>query len=266
MDPGCEWPIIWPDACSELDPIRQDRSAALVSMAVDLLWNWSGRRFGVCPVMASLAHDPLACGCAALSGGSTYYGRRGRAGVGGVWQPALVAGRMVNVACGCWADPCVCPPLPVGVVRLPGPVARVDRVLVDGAPIPESEWSLAPGGLLQRAGGVPWPHEGLTVEYGQGVPVPVGGQIAAGVLAWELGKAVGDCDGDCALPQRLQAITRQGVSVAVMDQFEDLDDGRTGIWLIDSWVASVTRPKTGGTVVSPDLACFAPRGRGWKRL
>ena len=44
---ACEWPVIWPEACRELDPVRQDRSAAIVEMATDLLWNWTGRRFGV---------------------------------------------------------------------------------------------------------------------------------------------------------------------------------------------------------------------------
>ena len=60
---ACEWPVIWPEACRELDPVRQDRSAAIVEMATDLLWNWTGRRFGVCPVRVDLQHDPLWCAC-----------------------------------------------------------------------------------------------------------------------------------------------------------------------------------------------------------
>ena len=83
------------------------------------------------------------------------------------------------------------------------------------------------------------------------------------MLAWELSKAV-ECPDECELPQRVQSVTRQGVSVTVLDQFEDLDEGRTGIWLIDSWVASVTRPPSGGSVLSPDLWCHHPSGARWR--
>ena len=261
---ACEWPVIWPEACRELDPVRQDRSAAIVEMATDLLWNWTGRRFGVCPVRVDLQHDPAVCGCE-LGGSGTYWGRSRPLGRGPApWTPVLLGGKMFNVSCGCRADPCVCGPVSAAEVVLPGPVAEVSAVEVDEVLLPESAWELRPGGVLVRVDGSAWPHEGLVVEYGRGVPVPVGGQIAAGVLAWELSKAV-ECPDDCALPQRLQAITRQGVSVAVMDQFDDLDEGRTGIWLIDSWVSSVTRPRVGGSVLSPDLWCHTTGGQKWRR-
>jgi hypothetical protein len=90
-----------------------------------------------------------------------------------------------------------------------------------------------------------------SVTYQQGKPVPVGGQIAAGLLACELAKAA--CgDKSCGLPQRVQSITRQGVTVAVLDAFDDIDTGHTGIWLIDSWVASVTKRPRRWRVLSPD--------------
>ena len=258
---ACEWPVIWPEACRELDPVRQDRNAAIVEMATDLLWNWTGRRFGVCPVRVDLQHDPLWCACSGRFRPSTYEGRGPDVGGwGSPWRPALLAGAWVNITCAC-RGACACGGA-FGEVVLPGPVASVTAVSVEGVPLPEGAWS-SRGVVLSRVDGLPWPHEGLTVEYGRGVPVPVGGQIAAGVLAWELSKAV-ECPDDCALPQRLQAITRQGVSVAVMDQFDDLDEGRTGIWLIDSWVSSVTRPRVGGSVLSPDLWCHATGGQKWR--
>jgi len=257
MASTCEWPVIWPEACRELDPVRAERTAALLGMATDLLWSWTGRRFGVCPVSVELAHDPGVCGCPG-AGASTYVGRGlalpwgGRAG--SPWAPVLVAGVVRNVSCGCFSDPCVCGGHQDGAVRLPGPVAGVDRVLVDEVEISTAAWRLLPGGWLVRTDGVGWPHEGLTVDYRRGLAVPMGGQIAVGVLAWELSKAL-ECPDDCQLPQRVQAVTRQGISVAVLDQFQDLGDGRTGIWLIDSWVASVTLARQGGSVLSPDTWC-----------
>ena len=257
----CEWPVVWPEACRELDPVRAERTAAFVEMATDLLWNWTGRRFGVCPVTVELSHDPLVCGCGAA--GSTYWGRdRPRGWGASPWTPVLLGGRVFNVSCGCGVDPCVCGPRRADELRLPGPVASVETVSVAGVVLPATAWRFT-GGVLARVDGQPWPHDGLVVEYGRGVEVPVGGQIAAGVLAWELSKAV-ECPDECELPQRVQSVTRQGVSVTVLDQFEDLDEGRTGIWLIDSWVASVTRPPSGGSVLSPDLWCHHPSGARWR--
>jgi hypothetical protein len=35
--------------------------------------------------------------------------------------------------------------------------------------------------------------------------------------------------------------------------FEGLDEGKTGIWLIDSWVASVMKSDIGFSLASPDI-------------
>ena len=99
----------------------------------------------------------------------------------------------------------------------------------------------------------------FSIAYDYGREVPIGGQLAAGVLACELAKAA--CrDSSCALPQRIQSITRQGVTVAVLDAFDDIDSGHTGIWLIDSWVSSIVKPLRPGRICSPDV----PRPK-WRR-
>lgn len=101
------------------------------------------------------------------------------------------------------------------------------------------------------------------VTYMRGIDVPMGGQVAAGRLACELAKAA--CgDNTCALPKRVQTITRQGVTVGLLDSFDDVDKGRTGIWLIDSWVASMNIPQSrAGRVLSPDRRSSSrqPRAR-----
>ena len=75
--------------------------------------------------------------------------------------------------------------------------------------------------------------------------------VAAGVLALELAKAA--CmDRDCALPARLQTVTRQGVTVQVQDDFDEMQEGRTGIWLVDSWVTSIRKPRQLARAYNPD--------------
>src|SRR3546814_20601967 len=80
-----------------------------------------------------------------------------------------------------------------------------------------------------------------SVTYVKGYAVPKGGQVAAGMLAVELAQAACN-DKTCGLPRRVQSVTRQGVNVAVLDAFDDIDQGPTGIWAIDSGVAYVFRP------------------------
>jgi hypothetical protein len=100
------------------------------------------------------------------------------------------------------------------------------------------------------------------VSYTKGTPVPEGGQVAAGVLACELAKGATN-DRTCQLPQRVQTIARQGVTVQLLDSFDDVEKGRTGIWLVDSWVASVTQPKRGGSVYSVDIPNPRHRTTTW---
>jgi hypothetical protein len=59
-------------------------------------------------------------------------------------------------------------------------------------------------------------------------------------------------DRTCGLPQRIQNITRQDVSVTVLDSFEGIDEGHTGIWVVDSWIASVTKPLQFSSVTTPE--------------
>ena len=147
-------------------------------------------------------------------------------------------------------------------LTLPGPVGAVTEVVVDGTVLDPAAYLVA-GSDLSRVDGKNWPicqdlalpptEPGTwMVTYERGVPVPAGGQVAAALLAVELFKAACS-DPSCALPRRVQSISRQGVTVAVLDAFDDIDKGHTGIWLVDSWIASVTQPIRGSRVYSPDV-------------
>jgi len=245
----CDWAILYDPACGPgetLESLAPSGVALYEEMAVDYLWNWTGQQFGTCQV----AYRPCRQNC-----GST---------TGGRFTPALIGGQWYNLACGSCGDTCGCGF--TSTLRLPPPVVSVDEVRIDGTVLDAAAYELQ-GRYLVRTDGGRWPTcqdlGAPTTEAGTweitftaGTPVPVGGQLAAGRLTQELAKAA--CgDSTCQLPRRLQSLTRQGVAI-VMDTFDDLAKGGTGIWLIDSWVASVTKAPTRSRVYSPDVSRRAP--------
>ena len=181
-----------------------------------------------------------------------------------MWQPVIIDGRWLNI--GCWGcgtnEMCGCDY--VAALRLPGPIVSVTEILIDGAVFDPAEYRVDSGRYLVRTDGEGWPTAQnmqdpttevgtWSVTYTRGTEVPAGGQVAAALLAIQLWKA--SCkDSSCDLPQRVQTITRQGVTVAMLDSFDDIDQGHTGIFLIDSWIASLMKPPLRPLVYSPDTA------------
>lgn len=263
----CNWEISYAE-CAEDDcePLMSSpASGTYETMAVDYLWNWTGKQLGVCGVSLR----PCRTLAFMNRGGSTYWGRSRLSSGGFTYTPQLIGGSWYNVACGSCGSACECGS-PRSLV-LPGPVVEIEEVLIDGEALDPAAYQVQNGRYLIRTDGGRWPTtQDMTknpdqpgtwqITYTYGVPVPVGGQVAAGVLACELAKAA--CgDDSCGLPQRVQEITRQGYSVAVLDSFEDIDKGHTGIWLIDSWVASLTKSPRASRVYSPDV----PRTGSFRR-
>lgn len=73
----------------------------------------------------------------------------------------------------------------------------------------------------------------IEVRYTYGSEAPLGIKRAIEVLASEIHKGmIGD--GTCRLPQRVTSITRQGMTMSVLDSQEYLDEGKTGIPEVDS--------------------------------
>jgi hypothetical protein len=266
----CTWPVLYPADCaalgSDADP-SPDR-ARYEQMAAEFLWNWTGRSYGLCPVLLRPCRKdcpasdtywglgPYTVGSSSFSGGAG-------------WSPALLDGHWMNVGCGVCGDDCAC----IGgtpALSLPPSVHAITEVRIDGAALAASAYRVDNHALLVRLDGNAWPTcqnmaadprsaaNTFQVDYTRGVPVPLGGQVAAGALACELAKAATG-DKTCALPQRVQTIARQGVTMTMLDTFEDVERGRTGIWIVDSWVASVTQPRRGGSVRSVDIP--RPRSR-----
>lgn len=259
----CDWPIRYldcgdgelPEAVAELSD--GDREVA-ESMARRLLWNWTGRRFGLC--------DGTIRPCKVIHPSATARFLDGLVDGSYRWGAVSLGGGTFYPCCGmCGLRACGCAPVSV---RLPGIIQEVQEVRIDGTVLDPEAYRLDGLRTLVRVDGGTWPvtqdldappgAEGtweVDVTYGQ--PVPDGGQVAAGVLAVEFAKALCQ-DATCQLPQRVQTVTRQGVTIGtVLDEFEDLEKGRTGIWLVDSWVASEMLAPRGGMVFSVDV----PRAR-----
>jgi hypothetical protein len=149
-------------------------------------------------------------------------------------------------------------------VDLGGGVDSINSVTVNGVELVESSYRLDNSRYLVRIDGGVWPEcqdmaadpldagsNTFAVSYNIGLAVPAGGRLAAGALACELAKAV--CgSASCKLPQRVQRIARQGVEIMFDDMETMWARGGTGIFLVDSWLASVNVSKRGGRVASVD--------------
>lgn len=244
MSEFCVWPLEWSD-CEGCEQMSPEDEAKWGEVASEMLWNKTGRIFGLCPV--TIRPCTTDCGGASLWR-DTFWGRGPYpSGYGNTpWMPVLVGGKWTNVSCGCIGG-CRCSVEGPTSLQLPGPVGDVTEVKINGQVIPDTDYRVMYHRILVRTDGERWPvcqnllaadseDDTFSVTYTRGVQVPVGGQMAAARLALEMWKA--DCgDDSCALPERLQTITRQGVTVGV---FADADSWHeTGIWMIDNWVASV---------------------------
>lgn len=258
----CDWPINYCSApnSSAWESLPAAQRVLYEGAATEYLWRVTGRILGLCDVSIRPCRGDL-------PRPSTYEGSSGHHPVhgGARWTPVLVGGQWRNLACGgCGGVSCACPTLTR--LHLPGPVAEVTAVVLGGVPLDSAAYRVDNRRTLVRQDGYDWPSsqnmsapagdpDTFVVDYRMGVPVPSGGQIAAGVLAVELFKAACN-DSTCGLPRRVQTVTRQGTTIAMLDSFEGLSGGRTGIWIIDSWIASITEPPRRASVASPDV----PRG------
>ncbi|MDE1904831.1 MAG: hypothetical protein KGH75_00080 [Rhodospirillales bacterium] len=153
------------------------------------------------------------------------------------------------------------------------PVTGIDLVKIDGIVIPPNEYYVQDRRTLVRrrpsASATPterygWPVNQLldlpdtepgtfSVTYRYGVAPPQLGVNAASVLAVQL--VLNALNQANSLPQRITSISRQGVSVSVVDVMDFLKDGLTGIWSCDIFIrwANPTGARLPSLVWSPDV-------------
>lgn len=235
----------------DLDPNEVERWSAVASQ---ILWGLSGRRWGPCSVTVRPCRKTCLDGY--LSGPLvTSYGSVGWIPytANGVWRNASVCGCGGSCACGELCE-----------VRLQTPVYAITSVTIDGITLDPAAYRVdAPGNLVRQDGecwpscqdlGAPDGAEGtFVVEYQVGLQLDDAAIAAVSAYTCELIKAAHpECD--CQLPQRVTQISRQGVTMQLIDPQDFLENGLTGVTLTDMWLRTVNPNRlTGpGRVMSPD--------------
>lgn len=237
-DKPCGWEPLWADGtpCPAFEGLPSETKTAAVDLAAFLLWTWTGRTLGVCEEEAFPAVPEAAC-----------YGSA---------TPALAAAWSTArgpLACGCQSAACRCDGRG-GAVALPGPIHEVLEVAVAGFTLDPSAYTVRGRRYLARTDGGRWPDgcDELWVRYLRGTPLPAEGRLALGRFACELALAYAD-DDECRLPERIQSLTRQGVTLSFSTGQDGEGGGETGIWEIDAWIEAMNRPRpVASTVRSPD--------------
>lgn len=182
-------------------------------------------------------------------------------------------------SCGCRSQSCGCSTL--SELTLSGwPLVSVEEVLIDGAIVDPSEYRVDDWGRLVRLRGTEdtvqhWPScqqldlpvteaDTFQISFTYGQRPPAAGVAAAASLGCQLALACAG-SGDCRLPQRVQSITRQGVSMVLLDPFTFFDDGRTGLYDVDLFLAAygpTSKKRWPPLVVNPDRHARVRRTTG----
>lgn len=232
--PCADWPVTW--TC-DVDTLNPAVTGIAVSMATETLYALTGMRFGLCEVTLR----PCRSDC----GTGSFFDDFGPPWTGGHYpQPALIGGLWYNLTCGTCTSGCSCSE--VSEVRLPAPVYDITEVVIDGVVLAASAYRLDNNRILVRTDGGRWPWcNDLSIDSGEGAwsvtarygePLPEGAELAMGQLACEIAKAADG--GDCKLPAGLQQLVRQGVTISYPDVGELFRQGRTGLYLVDMFVAT----------------------------
>jgi hypothetical protein len=251
LDPGeaecCDWTAV-PDA----------KKVTAIALAENFMWAATGRRYGGCPITVRPCQPR-----GRDSSYRTYPVLPSSGNGGGIAFPYIdVDGVWRNCGCG---GPCCCDAR--FQIELTGPVLVVDEVTVDGDTVEDTAYRVdVQSGvwLLVRTDGTAWPicqdfdantGEGVfEITYQIGETIPVAVRSVAEILACEYAKAL-TSDATCRLPQRIQSITRQGVTVEVAPPDNNDIGYITGIAEIDQIIRleNPSRLSSRPVVYSPDL-------------
>lgn len=251
--------------CSEWDSYSTELQTAAAEYGAIVIWASTGRRFGLCTrVVRPCRRDCEDCG----GTGGWYWGD-------GTWYPYIMNGLWRN--CSCPGDCFGC--RPACQVWLEPPVASITSVYFSGSGIVDPstyrvddyQWLVRQGPAVTGSGatdcwpimnnlnfpasgaGEPFDNSAWQVTYQQGVPMPGALSRAAGELACEYAKM---CLGQpCRLPQRATSISRQGVTVSLVDVDQLLENGLTGVVTVDNVIRAFNpyRLTSRMKIASPDL-------------
>lgn len=176
------------------------------------------------------------------------------------YQAVLLDGAVFNIPADEFEGGVVDGLSPESRIRLRGrPVTKIHTIRRrDGVILDPSAYYLVDHSTVQAATGIPWTPCNLEITYSYGTYAPTMGRMAARTLAIEFVKLFEGSD-DCALPQRVTSIARQGVSYTLLDSQDFIEEMRTGIYMVDLFLKSTNpdKARAKARVFSVDV----PRGR-----
>jgi hypothetical protein len=226
-----------------MDPVLVEQ---IKRMALYYLWVATGRQFGLC----EKTYRPCRLDCRNLAG---IY----------PWPypsiPYRQDGSWFNLTCGKCPGSCGCDFVSEVFIQDTYSVVNIREDGIDYDPF--GMVAVYDFERIIRVDGQEWPAcqnlssmDGVgawSITIMQGKEWPDGIGMIAGILACELAKACTGTAG-CRLPQRVQTITRQNVTIGFQDRFEGLAELRTGLWEVDAFIetarwnrymqASITSP------------------------
>lgn len=255
----CNWTPTIPTAtglcCTDInDPTQVTAHDIAVQVATNMIWALTGRQYGTCSITIRPC-KPKNCDPITLSQliywDSRAYLTFGQPNLGVLnFFPTLMDGQVFNVSCGCPSGCCKCKS--DCEILLPGPVASITNVTVDGTTLDPSNYIVYDDSILSFSNNtVVFPSNNATcpgcqdynkvagevgtwtVTYNIGIPVPAEANLAAGLYALEIFKALVN-DKSCGLPQRVQQTARQGISTQYFNPTVLANEGLTGIPVVDT--------------------------------
>lgn len=231
--PWCEWADV-KECIKAADQTKFDLISApvqtmLIDVASEILYNLSGSRYpGLCDATRSVCR-PCSCGCSWS------------------WSSQLGPG-------------CCCRDRRRLDLDLGGywPVAEVVEVVVAGVPFLDyrvDDWR-----WLVRLDDEDWPRcndledpSAFSVTWRYGRAIPKAGKRAAAIFVAEFAKK---CAGlTCEIPERVTQITQGTTTYTIMDSLKMIDDGRTGMYVVDLWLKSLELARIpGSSMLDPAAA------------
>lgn len=222
---------------SNLDRVVLDE---MVAVGSEILYDLSGRQFsGVCTDVVRPC---------ARNGWCDYP-------TGWSWVPTWGACACARSACSCGLSS-----ITLGAY----PLREITEVLIDGAVLTSAAYRIDDRRNLVRVDGDAWPYAQdlalpttaentfqVAFEWGQ-APTPAG-VLAAKVFAAELTLCMTGKEN--RLPARVQTAVREGFTVSMLDPMTFIDDGKTGLYLVDLFLHAKNPGKAArrAQVFSPDF-------------
>lgn len=227
----CLWPVDPGCLTEDWAALSEDERERAVALASSALVGLTAGRVNTCPITVR----PCAPRCC-IPGFAAYSGA-------GWMNPSISSPGVWINGCGCSGN-CSCST--ACEITLPGPVGRVDQVLIDGTPVDLSNFRLDNGNILVWQGGgncpfnvaqdlsLPDSEPGtFSITYLNAYPPGRQGAIAAAYLAMEFAKACKP-KGKCALPRGVTDVVRNGVSFTIEAGL--FPNGLTGIDVVDAFI------------------------------